>query len=57
MELVFSPKFKKAYKGANEEIRKAADKQLEYLLCDIKHPSLHAKKFDEATGLWQARVT
>ena len=21
-----------------------------------QHPSLHAKKYDESTGLWQARV-
>ena len=57
MDLVFSPKFKKAYNSANREIQKAFDKQLVHLLSDIKYPSLHAKKFDEATGLWQARVT
>jgi len=57
MHVVFAPKFKKAYKGATEETRKAFDKQLTHLLRDIKHPSLHAKKYDESTGLWQARVT
>lgn len=31
-------------------------KQLSYLLRDIRHPSLHAKKYDEARGVWQARV-
>jgi plasmid maintenance system killer protein len=23
---------------------------------DIRHPSLHAKKYDESSGIWQARV-
>jgi plasmid maintenance system killer protein len=31
-------------------------KQLAYLLRDRSHPSLHAKKYDESRGLWQARI-
>lgn len=31
-------------------------KQLEFLLWDIRHPSLHAKKYDEKKNIWQARV-
>lgn len=27
-----------------------------FLLRDLHHPSLHAKKYDEARDLWQARV-
>jgi mRNA interferase RelE/StbE len=27
-----------------------------FLLEDLHHPSLRAKKYDEKTGLWQARV-
>jgi len=27
------------------------------LLENIRHPSLHAKKYDESQDLWQARVT
>jgi len=26
-------------------------------LANLQHPSLHAKKYDEHTDLWQARVT
>jgi plasmid maintenance system killer protein len=26
------------------------------LLSDLRHPSLRAKKHDEARGIWQARV-
>jgi hypothetical protein len=32
------------------------DKQSKLLLQNLHHPSLHAKKYDEARGLWQARV-
>lgn len=38
-------------------IRKAFYKQADYLLHNIQHPSLHAKKFSEAEDMWQARVT
>ena len=27
-----------------------------YLVQDIRHPSLRAKKYDEAQDIWQARV-
>ena len=32
------------------------DKQLKFLLSNLRHPSLRAKKYDEATNVWQARV-
>ena len=38
-------------------IRRAFEKQLAFLLTNLRHPSLHAKKYDDARGLWQARVT
>lgn len=31
-------------------------KQLAYLITDLRHPSLRAKKFDETQAIWQARV-
>lgn len=31
-------------------------KQLRFLLTDLRYPSLHAKKYDEEKGIWQARV-
>ena len=37
-------------------IRKAFYKQAGYLLENLHHPSLHAKKFSESEDLWQARV-
>lgn len=32
------------------------EKQLKFLLSNLRHPSLRAKKYDEARGIWQARV-
>lgn len=52
----FTLKFTKSYHSFSGDIQLKFDKQLGYLLKNIKHPSLHAKKFDEAEGIWQARV-
>jgi len=38
-------------------VQKAFIKQLNFLARNLHHPSLHAKKFDESTNRWQARVT
>ena len=38
-------------------VQKALDKQLRFLAEDLRHPSLRAKKYDEANDIWQARVT
>ena len=37
-------------------VQKAFIKQLSFLVRDLRHPGLHAKKFDEAQDRWQARV-
>lgn len=37
-------------------LQKKADKQFEYLLHDVRHPSLHAKKYKGHEDLWQARI-
>ena len=37
-------------------VQKKFQKQLMFLLADIRHPSLHAKKYDESRAIWQARV-
>ena len=37
-------------------MRKAFYKQAGYLLENLQHPSLRAKKFSESENLWQARV-
>lgn len=37
-------------------VHKSFLKQVGYLVRDLQHPSLHAKKYDEANDVWQARV-
>lgn len=44
------------YQQVSASLQKATDKQFLFLMSDVRHPSLHAKKYDEATGLWQARI-
>jgi plasmid maintenance system killer protein len=44
------------YRSAPPAIQKAFDKQVRLLAKKLNHPSLHAKKYDAATDLWQARV-
>lgn len=46
----------KDYRAAPPAIQKAFDKQVRLLEKHLSHPSLRTKKYDEATGLWQARV-
>ena len=36
-------------------VRKAFYKQAGFLVENLQHPSLHAKKFSESEDLWQAR--
>jgi mRNA-degrading endonuclease RelE of RelBE toxin-antitoxin system len=43
--------------SAPRQVQKALDKQLRFLVEDLRHPSLRAKKYDEVTDIWQARVT
>ena len=51
-----STHFRRALVKLAPKIQKAFEKQLRFLLADIRHPSLRAKKYDEAAGIWQARI-
>ncbi len=44
------------YQAAPAAIQRAFNKQARLLSQNLQHPSLHAKKYDESSGLWQARV-
>jgi len=56
MRVRYSQRFLRQYASAPAEVQKAFDKQCGFLLENLSHPSLRAKKYDEALGLWQARV-
>lgn len=57
MNASFTPHFQRSYQKLSKEIQVAFDKQLVFLLQNMRHPSLQAKKYDEARDLWQVRVT
>ena len=46
----------KDYTEAPPAVQKAFDKQVKLLVKNFRHPSLRAKKYDEARSIWQARV-
>lgn len=56
MKYEFTHKFVKSYHTFPTKIQKKFDKQLGFLLMDIRHPSLHTKKYNEIEDIWQARV-
>lgn len=45
------------FNTAPKQIQRAFEKQADFLIHNLRHPSLHAKKFDESGNIWQARVT
>lgn len=57
MRYRFTQRFSREYAGAPLKIQRAFDRCLKLLLGNLRHPSLHAKKYDEANDIWQARVT
>lgn len=56
MRLDYSPQFLKTWGGTPPKIQRRFEKQAQFLLQDLRHPSLRAKKYDEARDIWQARV-
>lgn len=56
MKVVLSDRSIEALKDAPRNVQRAFDKQLRFLVVNLQHPSLHARKYNESAGLWQARV-
>ncbi len=56
MKAAFSNRFTRQYSALSPERKAKFDKQLGFLLSNLRHPSLRAKKYDEAQDVWQARV-
>ena len=56
MKIRFNPIASRAFAGSPAPIQKAFLKQAAFLIQNLRHPSLRAKKYDEANNLWQARV-
>ena len=56
MKHAFSYKFIRQYKALSPALKAKVDKQIAFLVENLHHPSLRAKKYDEAQDIWQARV-
>ena len=57
MKLRFTERADKDYAAMPVTLRKALEKQLRFLLANLHHPSLHAKKYGGLPDVWQGRVT
>jgi len=56
MRVAFAPHFLRSFGKVPREIQERFNKQLGFLLRDIRHPSLRAKIVDPKKRIWQARV-
>jgi len=56
MKIRLAKRARRTLTAAPASVRKAFYKQTSLLAANLLHPSLHAKKFDESTDTWQARV-
>jgi len=56
MRVVFSDRAIESLKDAPVNVRRAFEKQLRFLVNNLHHPSIRAKKYDESQDLWQGRV-
>lgn len=52
----FENKFLEQLENFPLEVQRKFQKQLRFLLQDVRHPSLHAKKYGGTNNIWQARV-
>ncbi len=57
MRLRYTDRFSRQYADAPMPIQLAFDRKAALLAQNLRHPSLRAKKYDEARDIWQARVT
>ena len=56
MRIRRTPQFTRTYDLVPAQIQKAFDRKVSLLVQNLRHPSLPAKKYDEARDIWQARV-
>ena len=56
MKIFYTPHFERKYKFLPKETKRKFRKQINYLLRNLRHPSLRAKKYNEEHDIWQARV-
>lgn len=57
MRALHTKRARNQFQASPLNIQRAFEKQARLLLEDLRHPSLRAKKYDEANDIWQARIT
>ena len=57
MRIRFTAQAQTDYDALPARLKRVVDKQLNFLLYNIRYPSLRAKKYSEANDVWQARIT
>lgn len=56
MLLVITARAERDYDTLPKRLQMLADKQFDHLVNNMRHPSLHAKKYDSSQDLWQGRI-
>lgn len=56
MRVLYTARFRISYDESPRMVQKAFDKQIQFLLKDIRYSSLRAKKYGVSGDVWQARV-
>ena len=57
MNILLRQRAIEALAAAPLPVQKAFIKQMNFLARDLRHPGLHAKKYDETEDKWQGRIT
>jgi len=57
MKIVRTDSFKRDYGKLPEIVKRQADKTLQFLVANLSHPSLRAKKIKSRENIWEARVS
>jgi len=56
MKIIFIARADKEFRALSKELQAVTKKQFSFLLANINHPSLRAKKYDEEDDVWQGRI-
>ena len=56
MRIRYTNRFLQQHRKAPQTVQRVFEKQVGFLLENLRHPSLRAKKYDDGRNLWQARV-
>lgn len=57
MNIVLTRRAARDYEALPAILQRRVNKQFDYLVENLRHPSLDSKKYDEARDIWQGRVT